>query len=449
MVEFPSPNTNKPLHIGHLRNMTIGEAISRISEFNGEKVIRSNLNNDRGIHICKSMAAYEKFGKKAKPGKMKSDHFVGKYYVMFGQKSKKDKNLELFSHRLLQEWEAGNKKVVKLWERMNKWAYDGFEKTYKDFGINSDINYYESKLYKHGKEIVDKGLKNKVFQKRKDGAVVIGLGKELGEKVLLRIDGTSVYIVQDLYLAQLKFKDHKLDKSYYVVGNEQEYHFRVLFNILEKLGFKQNMKHISFGMVTIPGGKIKSREGTKGINADEIMGSVQTLVKKELTKRSKLSKSELEKKSSKIALGAIKYFLLKVDMKKNMFFNPKEAISFEGDTGPYVQYSYARASSIIKKEGKEKIRPKFKMGELTLQEVDLLKKLSQFKEISNKAYLNLNPSIIANYSYQLSQKFNEFYHASKVIGSEEQAFRLKLVEAFRQVLKNSLSLIGIEVLEEM
>tara|TARA_Y100000034_G_scaffold71506_1_gene86266 strand:- start:8701 stop:10257 length:1557 start_codon:yes stop_codon:yes gene_type:complete len=449
MVEFAQPNTNKPLHIGHLRNMAIGEAVSKISEFNGEKIIRANLNNDRGIHICKSMAAYEKFGKKSKPGKIKSDHFVGKYYVMFGQKSKKDKELELFSHRLLQEWETGNKKVVKLWEKMNKWALDGFAETFKKYDIKFDVEYYESKLYKHGKEIILKGVKDKIFEKRKDGAIIINLDKGLGEKVLLRMDGTSVYVVQDLYLAQLKFKDYKLDKSYYVVGNEQEYHFKVLFKVLEKLGFKQNMKHLAYGMVELPSGKIKSREGTKGITADEIIDNVQDLVRKELKKRSKLSKKELENRSRKITLGAIKYFLLKVDTRKNMLFNPKKAISFEGDTGPYIQYSYARASSIIKKEGKEKKKPKFNLGELTHSELELIKKLSQFKEVSDKAYKNLNPSVLANYSYQLSQRFNEFYHSSKVIGSDEQVFRLKLVEAFRQVLKNSLSLIGIDVLEEM
>lgn len=447
MVEFAQPNTNKPLHIGHLRNIAIGDSISRISAFNGEKVVKANLNNDRGIHICKSMAAYDKYGKGEKPTKMKSDHFVGKYYVMFGKKSPKNKSLELLSHRMLQKWEEGDKKTVALWEKMNKWAFDGFAETFEKYNIIFDKEYYESNLYKHGKEIIMKGLKDKIFQKRKDGAIIVNLDKEgLGEKVLLRIDGTSVYIVQDIYLAQLKFKEYNLDKSYYVVGSEQEYHFKVLFSILEKLGFKQNMVHLAYGLVRLPEGKIKSREGTKGVTADETIDKVKELVQKELKKRYKLTKGELEERSKKITLGAIKYFLLKVDIKKNMIFNPKEAIAFEGDTGPYIQYSYARANSILKKAKKTS---SLKIVELRKTEEALIKKLFEFKDVSQKAYTTLNPSLIANYSYQLAQIFNEFYHDAQVIDSEQEEFRLKLVKSFMQVLKNSLNLLGIEALDEM
>lgn len=448
MIEFPSPNTNKPLHIGHLRNMAIGEAVSRISEFNGEKIIRANLNNDRGIHICKSMAAYQMYGKNSKPDKnIKSDHFVGKYYSMFGQKSEKNEKLELLSHRLLQLWEQGDSETIQLWKQMNKWALDGFKETYNKFNIYSDIEYFESQIYEKGKEIILQGIKDGIFEKRKDGAVIINLEKEgLGEKVLLRIDGTSVYITQDIYLAQLKFKDFNLSKSYYITGNEQEHHFQVLFSILKKLGFKQSLKHLSYGMVRLPEGKIKSREGISGVSADEIINKVQKFVKKELISRYKLSKKELEQRSLKIALAAIRYPLLKIDINKDMLFNPKESIAFEGNTGPYLLYSYARASSILKKikKGKELL-----LEELDTQEIDLIKKLSEFKDTLEKSYTLLNPALLANYSYSLAQIFNEFYHTCPVIDSEKQEFRIMLVNAFRQVLKNSLFLLGIDILEEM
>jgi len=451
MIEFPSPNTNKPLHIGHLRNMSIGESVSRISEFNGEKIIRANLNNDRGIHICKSMAAYMMYGKNSKPDKkIKSDHFVGKYYAMFAQKSLENKDLELLSQKLLQQWENKDPAIISLWAQMNKWALDGFKETYKKFNIFSDVEYFESQVYEKGKDVILKGVKDKIFEKRDDGAIAINLEKEgLGEKVLLRTDGTSVYITQDIYLAQLKFKDYNLSSSYYITGNEQEHHFQVLFSVLKKLGFKQNMKHLSYGMVRLPEGKIKSREGTSGVSADEIIDNVQDLVKKELTSRYKLSKKELEERSKKITLAAIKYFLLKVDIKKDMIFNPKEAINFEGDTGSYILYSYARASSIFRKSKKKLSIKDISVSELNSKEIELIKKLSEFKETIKKSYENLNPTIIANYSYKLAQIFNEFYHESPVIGSEQENFRLNLIESFRQVLKTSLFLLGIDILEEM
>ncbi len=447
MIEFPSPNTNKPLHLGHLRNMSIGESISRLMEFNGAKVIRANLNNDRGIHISKSMLAYQKFGKNKKPNK-KPDHFVGDFYVLFNEKSKKNKRLEKEAQELLQKWENGDKKTIALWKKMNKWALEGFEETYKKFGIKLDKNYYESEIYKKGKEIVYEGLKKGIFKKRKDNAIIINLGKELGEKVLLRADETSVYITQDLYLAKLKFKNN-LDYSIYITGNEQDYHFAVLFSIIKKLGwgFADKLKHISYGMVFLPEGKMKSREGTV-VDADDIIERVRLLVEQELKKREKLSKKELESRSLKIALAAIKYFLLKTDIKKNMIFNPKESINFEGDTGVYLQYSYARASSILRK-AKIKPKKKFKITELKPKEIELVKKLSEFPEIVLKSYSDFNPSHIANYSYQLAKIFNEFYHKCPVINSKQEDFRIALVQSFRFVLKNSMKLLGIDVINEM
>lgn len=451
MVEFVSPNTNKPLHIGHLRNMSLGESVSRISEFNGEKIVRANMNNDRGIHICKSMWAYKNFGKNSKPTKkLKSDHFVGKYYALYGQKEKENPAIEIEAHEMLRLWEHGNSEVRALWEKMNRWAFDGWKQTLNNFGIKFEKEYYESEIYQKGKEIVEQGLKEKLFEKNKDGAIVINLEKEgLGEKVLLRIDGTSVYITSDLYLAQLKFKEYNLDKSIYVVANEQDYHFKVLFTILKKLGFEdKGLYHLSYGMIRLPEGKIKSREGTQGISVDEILDNVQNLVKKEIKKRSKLSKKELESRSLKISLAAIKYAVLKVDAKKNMIFNPKESISLEGDTGPYIQYAYARASSILKKAKISKDK-KLILNELQPKEIELIKQLSNFKQVVQDAYSHLNPSLVATYSYRLAQIFNEFYHESQVIGSEQEIFRLNLIESFRIILKKSLYLIGIDVLETM
>ncbi|MFH1310808.1 MAG: arginine--tRNA ligase [Nanoarchaeota archaeon] len=449
MVEFPSPNTNKPLHLGHLRNMAIGESISRILEFNGEKVIRANLNSDRGIHICKSMLAYQKWGREKTPDKkkIKSDHFVGNFYVKFEKKKKK--KLEEEAQELLRKWEAGDKRTLLLWKLMNNWALEGFAETYKKFGIKHDVTYFESKIYSKGKEIIEYGIKKRIFEKSKSGETKIDLKKEgLGEKILLRKDGTALYIIPDLALAKIKFKDYKLNRSIYVVGNEQEYHFKVLFSILERLGFRKEgkeMKHLSYGMVNLPSGRMKSREGIV-VDADDLIKDVKSIAEKELKKREKLRKTELEKRSSIIALAAIKYMLLKQDIKKNILFNPKESVSFDGDTGPYIQYSYARAGSILKKAPEQK---KFEVYELEDKELELVKKLSQFPEAVLNAGKNLNPAIIANYSYELAQIFNEFYHTCKVIGSEQEAFRLTLVQSFRQVIKNSLKLLGIDVVEKM
>ncbi|MFH1918009.1 MAG: arginine--tRNA ligase [Nanoarchaeota archaeon] len=449
MVEFPSPNTNKPLHLGHLRNMSIGESISKLLEFNGVKVIRANLYNDRGTHICKSMLAYQKWGRDKTPAskKIKSDHFVGDFYVMFNKNLKKNKKLEDDAQAMLMKWEEGDKRVLLLWKLMTNWAINGFNETYKKFGIKHDVTFFESKLYEKGRTLVEEGLKNKLFVKSKKGDVKINLeGEGLGEKILLRSDGTSLYIVQDLALAKIKFEKYKLNESYYVVGSEHDYHFKTLFSILDKLGFKnKGLKHLSYGMVNLPEGKMKGREGTV-VDADDLIEKVQELVKKELISRAKLSKRELEKRSLVISLAAIKYFLLKIDIKKDMLFNPKASINFEGDTGPYILYSYARASSILRKAG---VQGKFNIGEMEPKELELVKKLSQFPDVVLRAYNSLNPSLIANYSFQLAKLFNEFYHACPVIGSENESFRLALVEAFRRVLGNSLNLLGIETLEEM
>jgi arginyl-tRNA synthetase len=450
MVEFPSPNTNKPLHLGHLRNMAIGESISRIAEANGFKVKRVNLNNDRGIHICKSMAAYIEYAKNDKPTKeRKGDHLVGDFYVKFNKESKKNPELEILSHRLLQKWEEGDKEVKRLWKDMNKWALDGFKETYKKFGIKFDKEYFESDIYNKGKEIILNGLKKGIFKKGKAGEIKIDLKKQkLGEKVLLRSDGTSLYMTQDIYLAKKKFEDYDLKESIYVTGNEQEYHFKVLFYILNKLGIanREKLKHLSYGMVNLPDGRMKSREGTV-VDADDLINDLQELVKKELKKRYKLSKKELEKRSLKITIAAIKYFLLKVDIKKNMTFNPKDSISFEGDTGPYLLYSYARASSIIRKVNKK--LKLFVPQKLARKEKELIQQLLKYKKTVDDSFINMNPALIANYSYKLAQIFNEFYHECPVMGSDSEAFRINLVKTFRQVLKNSLDLLGIETLEEM
>lgn len=449
MIEFSSPNTNKPLHLGHLRNLAIGESLSRISKFVGEKVIRANLNNDRGIHICKSMLAYKKWGKEIMPydKKIKPDHFVGKYYVMFEKNYKKKKKLLDEAQDLLVKWEQGDRRTLLLWKLMNDWALEGFKETYKNFGIKHDIDFFESKLYKDGKEIIEEGIKLGLFKKLRSGEVKIDLSNEgLGEKILLRKDGTSLYIVQDLALAKIKFNKYKIHKSYYVVANEQDYHFKVLFSVLEKLGFVNKvMKHISYGMVNLPEGRMKSREGHV-VDADDLIADMKNLARTELKKRSKLLKEDLDKRSHAIALAAIKYMLLKTNSKRNIMFNPKESINFDGNTGPYLLYSYARASSIIRKSGQP---GKFKINELSKIELELVKKLLEFSELVKKSYYLLEPSLLANYCYDLSKTFNEFYQNHPVIGSDDEPFRLALVEAFRIVLRNSLSLLGIETLEEM
>ncbi|MCK5449497.1 arginine--tRNA ligase [Candidatus Pacearchaeota archaeon] len=450
-IEYPSPNTNKALHVGHLRNMAIGESICKIMDNTRNKVIHLNLFNDRGILISKSMIGYEKFaeGKTPESENIKEDKFVGDLYIKFSKASSKNEKLEKLAQEKLKLWEKGDKKTIALWKKLNSWTYSGMQKTFDKFGLSKiDKNYYESEIYKKGKELIKTGLKNKVFYNKEDGAVAINLEKEkLGEKILLRSDGTSVYITQDLYLAEQKIKDFNLDSSYYIVGCDQEYHFKVLFSILEKLGLKKDWKHLSYGMVSLPEGKMKSREGT-AISADDLITETQEIAKKGIESRAteKLNKKELEDRSLKIALSAIKYSLLKVDIRRGIIFNPNEALAFEGDTGPYLLYSYARASSILKKVKNKKT---IKILDLKDTEIKLLKKINSFEDTITKAYENLAPNLIANYAFELSQIFNEFYHDCPVLGSIEEGFRLKLVNAFRITLKKSLDLLGIDVLEEM
>ncbi|MBI5077713.1 arginine--tRNA ligase [Candidatus Falkowbacteria bacterium] len=448
MIEFPSPNTNKPLHLGHLRNMAIGESVARLLEATDNKVIRANLNNDRGVHICKSMLAYQKFGRNKKPDK-KTDHFVGDYYVRFAKELEKNSKLQDETQALLVKWENGDKKTIALWKKMTAWAIDGFKETYKTFGIKHDITYFESSLYDKGRNIVNDGLKKGVFQKRADGAILIDLTKDgLDEKILLRADGTAVYITQDLYLAKLKNDKFNLDGSIYVVGSEQEYHFKVLFLILRKLGFKfaKNLKHLSYGMVMLPEGRMKSREGTV-VDADDLIEEVRQLAEKELTKRYHLPTKELKSRGLKIALAAIKYHFLRPDVGKTITFNPKESISFDGNTGPYILYAYARAGSIIKKSNRR--IAVLKIFSVNQEERNLINKISELPQTVLAGAREYNSAPIANYVFDLAQIFNAFYHQCPVIGSDNESLRLNLTNAFRQTLKNALYLLGIETIEEM
>lgn len=449
-IEYPGPNTNKALHMGQLRNLAVGETIYRITKGVGNKVHHVNIFNDRGILISKSMIAYKRYakGKTPKSEKKKGDQFVGDLYVKFNKEAKNNPKLEEEAKELLKKWEAGDKETRDLWEKLNSWTYEGLQKTFDTFGMSKiEKNYYESEMYKQGREIIQKGLKKGIFYKKKDGAIAIDLNKEnLGEKVVLRGDGTSIYITQDIYLAQKRMQDFKLDASYYIVGSEQQYHFQALFSILEKLGIKGNWKHFSYGLVALPSGKMKGREGNV-VSADELIEQTQEIAKKGLIERStKITKTELEKRSLKIALVAIKYTLLKVDINKQIIFNPKEALAFEGDTGPYLLYSYARASSIIKKAKSNK---NIKIIDLKDSEIALIKKIESFPSIIERSYKNLAPNLIANYSFELAKQFNEFYHNCPVIGGIEEGFRLALVESFRTTLKKSLDLLGIETLDEM
>jgi len=451
VIEFPSPNTNKPLHLGHLRNMSLGDSVARIMEFGGNKVIRTNLNNDRGVHICKSMIGYLNHGKGKTPKseKIKSDHFVGDYYVLFSKDAKENPALEEEAQAMLKKWEEGDLETFSLWKCMNKWAFEGFKETYKTFGLKFDKEYFESDIYTKGKEIVQEGLKKGIFKKREDGAVIIDLTSEgLGEKVLLRADGTSIYITQDMYLAKLKDEEFDVDGSIYVVANEQDYHFKVLFSILKKLGYKfaDKLYHLSYGMVELPEGRMKSREGIV-VDADDLIEDTRKIAEENISKRDVLSKEELHDRSLKISLAAIRYTLLKIDLTKNIVFNPKESLEFEGNTGPYLLYSYARASSILRKV--KNAKTKVEMFDLSKEETALLTKLQNFPDVTKQAYVQLAPNLIANYAFELAQIFNEFYHANSVIGSREEAFRLKLIEAFRNVLKSALNLLGIQELEEM
>jgi len=455
IIEYPGPNTNKPLHLGHVRNMCLGYALSRILEANGNDVIHVNINNDRGVHICKSMLAYQKWGKDDSPekSKMKSDFFVGKYYVLYAQKEKQNPELEQEVQKMLEKWEEGDKETIALWKKMNKWAFDGFKETYKTFDLKFKKEYFESETYKNGKDIVLDGLKKGLFYKKEDNAVAVDLSKQgFGEKVLLRANGTTVYVTQDIYLAKLKYDNFRYDKSLYVVATEQNHHFKVLFEILKllKFPFAEKCYHFAYGMVNLTTGKMKSREGTV-VDADTLMEEVTGLAKDETKKRNKdIPEKDLDERANKIALGAIRFYILKYDPLKDILFDPKESISFEGETGPYLQYTYARINSILEKS-EEKIKDDIDVSLLKeKEELELIKLLSNYEDIVKQAG-NYKINTLARYLLDLAQSFNNFYHAYPVLKAEEDVkkARLLMINCVKQVLKNGLYLLGIDVLERM
>ena len=442
VVEYPSPNTNKPLHLGHVRNMLIGQSISNILTFTGNKVFQVNLNNDRGVHICKSMLAYKLYGNNKKPDK-KSDHFVGDFYVLYNKKANENPDLENEIQKMLVKWEKKDKETLRLWKLMNSWALNGFNETYKLFKIKFDKVYNESEHYKNGKSIVLNGYKKSLFEKDNEGNVSVNLEKyNLPNKILLRKDGTSIYITQDIGLVYEKYKDFKMSKSIYVVGNEQNLHFKQLFKVLEILNYphSKGLIHLNYGMIYLPEGKMKSREGTV-VDADNIVERIKNLALKEVNKRYKISKEEAEKKAFEIGMAGLRYLILKYDASRDFVFNPNATISFEGDTGPYLQYSYARAKSILSKtKCSDKINSKLLTKK---EEFELIKTLSNFSNVVIKASRDLKPNYIANYAYELAQKFNEFYHLYPVINENEKLknARCALVLAFTYVIKTSLNLL--------
>ena len=476
LVEYSSPNTNKPLHLGHVRNNLLGFSVAQILKAAGKEVNKVNIVNDRGVHICKSMLAYQLFGNSETPESsgLKGDHLVGKYYVAYDKEYKKQIQEQLLKgvnqetaekeapillqvQQMLRDWESGNPEVLALWKKMNSWVYDGFDKTYKTLGVDFDKIYYESQTYLLGKEIVEDGLKKKVFYKKEDGSVWIDLTNEgLDHKVVQRADGTSVYITQDIGTAVLRHRDFNFDELVYVVGNEQDYHFKVLFKILEKLGYAWAGKcyHLSYGMVELPDGKMKSREGTV-VDADELIDEMLQTAKQttiDLGKTADFTEDEANKLYNTIALGALKYFILKVDPKKKMMFNPKESIDFHGNTGPFIQYTYARIQSIFRKH-KNSINFNTDLNiELNLKEKELLNLLSRFPDLVKESAKLYSPSEIANYVFDLCREFNQFYHEYPILKEEieeKKYFRLKLINLIGVTIKNSFKLLGISVPEKM
>ena len=476
MVEFSSPNTNKPLHLGHIRNNLLGYSVSNIIVASGKKVYKMQIINDRGIHICKSMLAWNKFGKGETPQSsgLKGDKLVGNYYVKFDREYKKEiKALEenglseeeakkqapslLKAQEMLRKWEAGDEEVMALWKTMNDWVYEGFEETYKSLGVNFDNNNYESNTYLLGKDVVADGLSRGVFFRKEDGSVWIDLTEEgLDEKIVLRSDGTAVYMTQDIGTAIQRLKDHSdIGGMVYTVGNEQDYHFKVLFLILNKLGFPwaKNLHHLSYGMVDLPEGKMKSREGTV-VDADDLMEEMTNTAKEisqELGKLEGYSIEEKEKLYNTIGLGALKYYILKVDPKKRILFDPKESIDFNGNTGPFIQYTYARIQSILRKADFD-INFEIKGIVLHTKEKALIKQLLNYPEVIQIAAQNLSPALIANYTYDLVKDYNSFYQSVPILGSEnenEKVFRTQLSQKVGDVIKSSFGLLGISVPERM
>ena len=480
MIEYSSPNTNKPLHLGHVRNNLLGSALARIVEANGNKVVKTNIVNDRGIHICKSMLAWLKWGNGETPessGK-KGDHLIGDYYVAFDkhyreevkqlvaqgmdeEKAKQEAPLIKEAHEMLVKWEQNDPEVRALWKKMNEWVYAGFDETYKMMGVSFDKIYYESDTYLEGKEKVVEGLERGLFYRREDGSVWADLTAEgLDEKLLLRSDGTSVYMTQDIGTAKLRFQDFPIDKMIYVVGNEQNYHFQVLSILLDKLGFKwgKDLVHFSYGMVELPNGKMKSREGTV-VDADDLM---ETMIadayeaSKERVKQTAMPEEEAREVARKVGLGALKYFILKVDARKNMLFNPEESIDFNGNTGPFIQYTYARIASILRKAKDQGIDIPTELStvncQLSTKETELIQKLNQFPAAVRQAGTDYSPSGICNYCYELTKAFNQFYHDFTILGEQDEdlkLFRLSLAKATSKVISLGMGLLGIEMPERM
>ena len=475
MIEYSSPNTNKPLHLGHIRNNLLGDSISRIVKASGRNVIQVQIINDRGVHICKSMWAWKKFGEGETPKSsgLKGDHLVGKYYVLFDKEYKRQINESVLNgkeqeeakktvpciievQKMLLDWESGDKEVVELWTKMNTWVYSGFKKTYERLGIVFDKNYYESETYILGKKDIIEGLQNGVFYRKPDNSVWIDLSAEgLDEKIVLRKDGSSVYMTQDIGTAIQRFKDFEIDSLTYVVGNEQDYHFRVLFLILEKLGYPwaRKLRHLSYGMVDLPSGKMKSREG-KVVDADDLMDEMESAARKmsiELGKSQSFNNSESEILNKVLGHGALKYFILKVDPKKRMIFNPEESIDFNGNTGPFLQYTHARISSLINKKGSQ-VNYNWDQFELTKKERGLVILIAKFPQNIQAAATGLNPSIIAAYLYELAKGFNSFYQQHSVLNAETAliaAFRVDLCKEVANVLNSGLNILGINAPERM
>lgn len=476
MVEYSSPNTNKPLHLGHVRNNLLGFSVAEILQAAGYEVIKTNLVNDRGIHICKSMLAWQKFGNGETPEStdMKGDHLVGKYYVIFDreykaqieelkaagqteEEAKKNAPLILEAQRMLQQWEAGDPGVLSLWKTMNSWVYAGFKETYVRLGVSFDKFYYESDTYLLGKDIIDEGLEKGIFFRKEDNSVWIDLTDEgLDQKLVLRSDGTSVYITQDMGTAQLKYNDYRMDKSIYVVGNEQDYHFKVLFTILKRLGKPgaDGLFHLSYGMVDLPSGKMKSREGTV-VDADDLMDEMEQTAKAQTEAKGKLDgfdEAEKEHLFHTIGMGALKYFLLKVDPKKRLLFDPNESVDFDGHTGPFIQYTHARIRSVLRKAGERADAEAVKYTALVSEERELILLLTQFPATIKQAADGYSPAVIANYVYELAKAFNKFYHEVSILQAESEAakqFRLDLTAVSGKVIQKAMKLLGIEVPERM